>query len=332
MLNYIWAGLIVASLGFALWTDIDEIVSDRFRTDEPLPATIVFEEGADPSARRLDVRVRIDSATYTRFYDDPEPLASEYLGTLVQTQEGQQLQFGASDVLPEPLGLIQEHLQDDEGDPIRSRRIDDFRWNVDSTSAQVGLTFPEVRFRKLNDISQAALDFAETAASLALSLIGVLALFLGLLKIAEEAGIIYSLTRFVEPLLRPLFPQVPAGHPALGHVSLNLLANVFGLGNAATPLGIKAMESMNELNPSKDTASDAMVMLLALNTSSVQLVPPVLLVAIMGLQINQLIFAIILATTFSTIAGILAAWGMSRMKTFRVTAPHRVHDTEDSSS
>jgi len=110
-------------------------------------------------------------------------------------------------------------------------------------------------------------------------------------------------------------------------VTLNMLANVFGLGNAATPLGIKAMEDLQSLNPEKDTATDDMVMLLAMNTSSVQLVPPSLLVAIMGLQINQLFFSITLATLFSTIAGIAGAYGLSRLRQFRRSNPFRTQES-----
>jgi spore maturation protein A len=95
------------------------------------------------------------------------------------------------------------------------------------------------------------------------------------------------------------------------------------MGNAATPLGIKAMEDLQELNPSDNTATNGMVMLLALNTSSVQLVPPALLVALMGLQINELFFSITLATFFSTIAGIGAALGLSKLKRYRATDPQR---------
>ena len=120
-----------------------------------------------------------------------------------------------------------------------------------------------------------------------------MSLFLGLLKIAEEAGIIYGLVKLVRPVLRPLFPEVPADHPALAMIALSLTANVFGLGNAATPFGIKAMEELQKLNPSEDTATNSMVMMLALSTASVQLVPPVLLLALLGLQINQLVFPII---------------------------------------
>src|SRR5690606_33335868 len=110
-----------------------------------------------------------------------------------------------------------------------------------------------------------------------------------------------------------LFPDIPDGHPALGMIVLNLTANMLGLGNAATPLGIKAMEELQKLNPSEDTATNAMVMLLAINTASVQLVPPTLLVAIMGLQVNELILPIILVTLFSLVVAITSARLLGRL-------------------
>ena len=190
-------------------------------------------------------------------------------------------------------------------------------------STRAAVRFERVRFVKMNAIAAAALDFAETAAEIALSLIGVLALFLGLLKIGEEAGLIHSLVKLVRPVLRPLFPDVPEDHPALGMIALNMTANMFGLGNAATPFGIKAMEELQELNPSEDTATDPMVMLLAINTASVQLVPPVLLLALLGLQINQLIFAIIITTGLSLLIAITAAKLYGRLPGVRATDPMR---------
>ena len=140
---------------------------------------------------------------------------------------------------------------------------------------------------------------------------------MGLLKIAEASGLVHTLVRFTQPLIRPFFPEVPRGHPALGMIVLNLTANMLGLGNAATPLGIKAMQELQTLNPTEDTATNSMVMLLAMNTASVQIVPPVLLVAIMGLQINQLFFSIIITTTLSLVVAVVAANLLGRLKRFR---------------
>ncbi|HHP7236974.1 nucleoside recognition domain-containing protein [Longibacter sp.] len=320
MLNYIWAGLIVFSLAFALVTDVTELVQDRFPNESAVPAAVTFPQGYDADARRQPVRVTFDDETYrSRFPEDsPDSLASAYDGTLVQTRDGRQIRLEAG-ALPEPLATIRSFQADEDGDPLRARIDGSPRFA--SGPVAVDLRFEPVRFRKMNDIAQAALTFAETGASLALGFIGILGLMLGLVKIGEEAGLVQALARFVQPVLSPLFPGVPKDHPALANVTLNLLANVFGLGNAATPLGIKAMEDLQELNPKKETATDDMVMLLAMNTSSVQLVPPSLLVAIMGLQINQLFFSITLATLFSSIAGILGAYGLSRLRRFRRSNP-----------
>lgn len=327
MLNYIWTGLIISSLLFALSVDVQEMAENRFRNDEPLPVALEFPEGYAPDARRQPIQIHIDSSAFKAFYGVETAPKASYEGTLVQTQEGRQVQFNADAELPQPLSTIQDFLSSEEGDPLRGTLEDVPSVTSGTTQIEAALQFEPVRFRKLNDIAQAALDFAETAASLALTLIGVLGLMLGLVKIGEEAGLIEALTGVVQPVLNPLFPNVPDDHPALANITLNLLANMFGLGNAATPLGIKAMEDLQSLNPEDGTATDDMVMLLALNTSSVQLVPPSLLVAIMGLQINQLFFSITLATFFSTIAGILGALALSRLPYFQATAPHRNTDS-----
>lgn len=328
MLNYIWSGLIIFSLVFALAIDTQELVENRFRNDASMPVTLEFPEGYDPNARRQPVDIQIDSTAYNQFFDAEAQPDSLYSGILVQTQEGRQLQFDEDADLPEPLSTIQSFHASDENPALRGTLEEAPAAAGGISRIETAVEFDPVRFRKLNDIAQAALDFAETAASLALSFIGILGLMLGLVKIGEEAGLVQALTGVVQPLLSPLFPNVPDDHPALANVTLNLLANVFGLGNAATPLGIKAMEELQSLNPEKDTATDGMVMLLALNTSSVQLVPPSLLVAIMGLQINQLFFSITLATLFSTIAGILGTLFLSRLRRFRESSPHRNHEVE----
>jgi len=116
-------------------------------------------------------------------------------------------------------------------------------------------------------------DSAESAVTLAIGLVGVMALFLGLMKVAEKGGLLTIIARALRPLLTRLFPDVPAEHPAMGAIILNLSANVLGLGNAATPFGIRAMQQLDRLNPHKGTATNAMALFLAMNTSSVTLLP-----------------------------------------------------------
>jgi spore maturation protein A len=330
MLNYIWAGLIVASLLFALVFDVGDLARDTYRNDDPLPLELAFPEGYDADARTVPVEVRLDADAYGAFYGTDERPAASYPGVIVQTREGRQLRFDAGADLPEPLATIQGVSSSREGE-LQGALVA-FEAPATAPGAPPGaappvvdaaVTFEPVRFVKMNAISQAALDFAATAAEIALGLIGVLALFLGILKIAEEAGVIYALVRLVRPVLRPLFPELPPDHPALGMIALNLTANVFGLGNAATPFGIKAMEELQTLNPSKDTATNSMVMLLAINTASVQLMPPVLLLALLGLQINQLIFAIVITTGLSLVIAIVATKLYQRLPGTRASDPLR---------
>jgi len=127
------------------------------------------------------------------------------------------------------------------------------------------------------------------------------------MQIIEKSGLINYLVKFVQPFLSWLFPNIPKNHPALASISMNMTANILGLGNAATPLGIKAMQQLQKLNHNKESASDEMCMFLALNTSSVQLLPPVTLIALMGTQISELIVPIILATSCSTLVAISVA-------------------------
>ena len=120
---------------------------------------------------------------------------------------------------------------------------------------------------------KALFDSSKTAFEIALGLTGVMALWLGVMKIGERAGMLDVLTRGLAPLFRRLFPDVPANHPALGAMTMNMGANMLGLDNAATPLGIKAMQELQKLNPSSDTASDAQILFLVINTASVTLLP-----------------------------------------------------------
>jgi len=122
-------------------------------------------------------------------------------------------------------------------------------------------------------LGTAMIDAAGGAVTLAIGLVGVMALFLGLMKVAEEGGLLVVIAKTVRPLMVRLFPEVPADHPAMGAMIMNMSANVLGLGNAATPFGIRAMEALDKLNPVKGTASNAMVLFLAINTSSVTILP-----------------------------------------------------------
>ena len=170
----------------------------------------------------------------------------------------------------------------------------------------------------IDAVTEAAIKMAKTAVEIAIGLIGIMALWLGTMKIAEESGLIRIIARALRPITIRLFPDVPSDHPAIGSIVLNMAANILGLGNAATPLGLKAMEELQELNPNKNTATNAMCTFLAINTSSVQLILPATVVALMGAASNQIFITTIVATGLSTIAAIIAVKTLEKMNRFNV--------------
>ena len=170
----------------------------------------------------------------------------------------------------------------------------------------------------IDSVTEAAINMAKTAVEIAIGLIGIMALWLGTMKIAEESGLIRIIARALRPITIRLFPDVPEDHPAIGSIVLNMAANILGLGNAATPLGLKAMEELQELNPNKDTATNAMCTFLAINTSSVQFILPATVVALMGVVSNQIFITTILATGLSTVAAIIAVKSLEKMKRFQL--------------
>jgi spore maturation protein SpmA len=173
-------------------------------------------------------------------------------------------------------------------------------------------------------VGQGALASAKASVSLAIGLIGYIALFLGLLKVVEEAGGLKFMARLIRPVLVRLFPDVPPDHPAMGAMVMNVAANALGLGNAATPFGLKAMKELNELNTEKGTATNAMVLFLAINTSGLALLPTGIigLRALEGSADPAAIFpTTLVATAVSTVVGISAAIFLSRLPVFASTSP-----------
>ncbi len=171
---------------------------------------------------------------------------------------------------------------------------------------------------QIDAVTEAAIESAETAVELSLGLIGIMALWLGMMKIAERSGLVELIAKLVRPVTVWLFDDVPPDHPAMGSIVLNMAANMLGLGNAATPLGLKAMQELQELNPEKERATDAMCTFLALNTSSVQLILPATVVGLMGMTASQIFLPTIAATLLSTISAIIAVKILAQMKTFKL--------------
>lgn len=157
------------------------------------------------------------------------------------------------------------------------------------------------------ELVNATFDSSKSAFEISLGLTGILALWLGLMKIGEQSGLIGALSRWLSPVFCRLFPDIPKGHPAMGSIFMNLSANMLGLDNAATPMGLKAMKELQELNPHKDTATNPMIMFLVINTSGLILIPVSIMVyrAQMGAaQPTDIFIPTLLTTTVSTFVGV----------------------------
>jgi len=185
----------------------------------------------------------------------------------------------------------------------------------------------------LKEVGDGAVKGAESAVTLSLGLIGVMALWLGMMRLAEKAGLVQKLARVLQPVLRRLFPDVPVEHPAMGSMVLNIAANMLGLVNAATPLGLRAMKDLESLNHSPGTATNAMCTFLAINTGSVQLIPITAIAVLATAGSNNpsaIVGTALLATICSSAAGLIAVKWLEKWPMFRLPdAPTAVNESQE---
>jgi len=359
VINYIWFGLILIAVAFAGYKDYtgvpvrsgpdpaiilpaDSPITVEFARDDeravPMEGfshtlerlTDVPREIATPSHLSISVSgtelpIRID-ASFT------DSLGREWVGRFpLRRLSGQsrssRLDLGSLRCVDDPLETEIRH-------PLTLSRIvfgsdgGDADAPFDITFHRVALDYPTrtgVRSDVESDswmgvMTSSSANWAGQAITLAINLIGIMMLWLGLMKIAEAAGLVQIIARAVKPVMVFLFPGIPADGPAMGAIVMNVAANMLGLGNAATPLGLKAMQELQELNENKEYASNAMCMLLAINTSGVQLIPA----TIIGFRVAQgstdMLFwpLMIISTTCSTIVAVTVCKLLEGLPAFRV--------------
>ena len=175
---------------------------------------------------------------------------------------------------------------------------------------------------RFKDVTEGAFDGAKTAVTIALGLIGIMALWLGVMRLAERAGLVQRIARGLRPIMRQLFPDVPPEHPAMGSMVMNMAANMLGLGNAATPLGLRAMRDLKTLNPRTDVATNAMCTFLAINTSSVQLIPATaiaILAASGSTRPTVIVGTALLATLCAATVAIVSVKLLEKLPIFRIS-------------
>lgn len=174
---------------------------------------------------------------------------------------------------------------------------------------------------RIEQVVHAVTDSAKLGFEIALGLTGIMALWLGIMAIASESGLVNRFARLLRPVMRPLFPDVPVDHPAMGAIILNISANMLGLANAATPFGLQAMKELQRLNEQAQEASDSMCTFLAINTSSVQLIPATaiaFLAANGSTHPSGVIFSSLAATSISTLVAIIAVKQLAKLPSYRI--------------
>ncbi len=271
MLNYVWLSLLILGIGAGIYTDLYNQNTDKYRNGNRLPVVINFSESIGYEKNSYDADLNIKKENFKRFYNEnlKEDLNFPVKVSIDRNKRDAVIYFKVEDSFPKiwkEMGSVNGEKND-----LTGKLILDSQGSEKSIPAE--LILEDVNFIKLKEITNSALEYAGIAVNIALGLIGIMALWLGVMKVAEEAGLIKILAGWLKPLTKKLFPDVPSDHPAMGSMIMNISANMLGLGNAATPFGLKAMEELDKLNPNKGTATNAMVTFLAINTAGMTLIP-----------------------------------------------------------
>ncbi|GJQ61512.1 MAG: hypothetical protein SCALA702_05650 [Melioribacteraceae bacterium] len=272
MLNYVWMALLALGIGAAIVTDIYEKSDNKYRNDDPLGVVLVMEEKPDLKKQgSYQAEMKVNGQKFSSFYSvgETEDFSQEVRVTVNPEKERVLLFFKVNENTPK-FWKEMASISGKDDDLVGEVKLGGMS-GPGMINAKI--TLEEISFAKMKDVTNSALDSAGTAVNIALGLIGIMALWLGVMKVAEEAGLIKIIARAVRPITRFLFPDVPSDHPAMGSMIMNISANMLGLGNAATPFGLKAMEELDKLNPEKGTATNAMITFLAVNTAGLTLIP-----------------------------------------------------------
>src|ERR1035437_1545021 len=264
MLNYIWIILLFLGIGVALSTDIINKTGNNYRNNEPISVVLLSDSAFHKyPGKQTSAKIIVTQNNYNKLYNDHIKQDLNFPCTVTfNKNDNYAVHFLIDKNYPSKWKDIATS-SGDKNDISGSIIINKF---LSDSSVEASMVLEEVSFLKMKKITNAALEYSGIAVNIAIGLIGVMALWLGIMKIAESAGLINLIASWLKPFTRRLFPDVPSNHPAMGAMIMNMSANMLGLGNAATPFGLKAMEELDTLNPNKGTATNSMVTFLAINT------------------------------------------------------------------
>jgi spore maturation protein SpmA len=309
MLNYIWITLLFLGIGAALSTDIINKTDNKYRNNDPIPVVLQSYSAFHKSpGKQTSATLIVSKDAYSNFYRENISRDLLLLCTLIYNHKSNNytIHFIIDKDFPsrwKDIASSSGDKNDISGSLIISKLTND-------SVAEASMVLEEVSFLKMKEITNSALEYAGIAVNIAIGLIGVMALWLGIMKIAESAGLIMLIASWMKPFTKRLFPGVPSDHPAMGAMIMNMSANMLGLGNAATPFGLKAMEELDSINPNKGTATNSMVTFLAINTAGMTLIPAsaIAIRAASGSSDPAIIIGTSLFGSFcATVAGIMAA-------------------------
>jgi len=309
MLNYIWITLLFLGIGAALSTDIINKTENKYRNNDPITVVLQSDSAFHKyPGKQTTASLTVSKNNYAKLYNENIKQDLNFPCTVTYNSKNNNyaVHFLIDKNYPSKwldIASASGEKNDISGSLFINRIIND-------SSAEASMVLEEVSFLKMKEITNAALEYSGKAVNIAIGLIGVMALWLGIMKIAESAGLINLIASWMKPFTKRLFPDVPSDHPAMGAMIMNMSANMLGLGNAATPFGLKAMEELDSINPNKGTATNSMVTFLAINTAGMTLIPAsaIAIRAASGSSDPAIIIGTSLFGSFcATVAGILAA-------------------------
>ncbi len=328
MLNYVWISLLLIGLFTAVGRDINDEVRNTYRNG--IPVTARFESSkpiasVNPSFEGVIV---IPAADFNQFYNITSAADEIRQPAILTTLSSgkQKIEIKISDATPH---FWKEMAKAAGGKEKLEAEVRSYQ----ASTGVLAFVMEKVSYVKIKAVTKAALEFADTAVTISLGLIGVMALWLGIMKVGEAAGLLELLTRMMTPVTRRLFPDVPPNHPAVGAMIMNIAANMFGLNNAATPMGLKAMEELNKLNPKVGTATNAMCTFLVVNTAGLTLIPATAIAIRAGLGSADpgiIIGTSIFGAGCATVSGLIAVKVLQRLPKYKremeVTEPEVKND------
>lgn len=313
MLNYIWLGLLFLGIGTALTLDVSNQSVNYYRNGEQIEVVVLFDSVFAKSNKPFESVIKIPSNSFGEFYGTSQiaEISQKVKLNYSEKDNSYSVYFIVDDKSPaiwKEMAKVSGQENDLSGKLFLSGKSG-------SNSFNAQLTLEKISFAKMKEVTNAAIDYAGKAVNIAIGLVGIMALWLGIMKIAEQAGLITIIAKSVRPITKFLFPDVPHDHPAMGSMIMNISANMLGLGNAATPFGLKAMEELETLNPVKGTATNAMCTFLAVNTAGLTLIPATAIAirAAAGSSDPTIIIGTsIFGASCATIVGVLSAKVMEK--------------------